>query len=66
MQDKNQGSVVSMERLHKIVNSGRLSGLRTGGVFDGGEVGEDVPEGEYTLWILTYLDGRTEQVYTLD
>ena len=66
MQDKNQGSVVSMERLHKIVNSGRLSGLRTGGVFDGGQVGEDVPEGEYTLWILTYLDGRTEQVYTLD
>ena len=66
MQNKNQGSVVSMERLHKIVNSGRLSGLRTGGVFDGGQVGEDVPEGEYTLWILTYLDGRTEQVYTLD
>ena len=66
MQDKNQGSVVSMERLHKIVNSGRLCGLRTGGVFDGGQVGEDVPEGEYTLWILTYLDGRTEQVYTLD
>ena len=66
MQEKRQSPVVSMERLHKIVNSGRLCGLRTGGVFDGGQVGKDVPEGEYTLWILTYLDGRIEQVYTLD
>ncbi len=66
MQKMMGNTIVSMEWLHKIVNSGRLCSLRTGGVFDSGQVGGDVPEGEYTLWILTYLDGRTERVYTLD
>ena len=58
--------IISMERLHQIVNQGGLSGLCTGGVFAGSQVRDGRPEGEYTLWKLEYAGGRREQWYTLN
>lgn len=58
--------IVSMERLHEIVNAGGLSGLCTGGVFSGTQIASGVPEGEYTLWKLEYVGGRRQQLYTLN
>jgi len=58
--------VITMERLHQIVNSGGLCGLCTGGVFAGTQVGGGQPEKEYTLWKLEYVSGHREQWYTLN
>lgn len=58
--------VITMERLHQIVNEGGLCGLCTGGVFAGTQVGGGRPDGEYTLWKLEYTSGRREQWYTLN
>lgn len=66
MQEQYGGLVVSMERLHEIVNSGALCGLCTGGVFGGAQIGAEQPEGEYTLWKLEYTDGRRRLLYTLN
>ena len=60
------GQIISMERLHEIVNAGGLSGLCTGGVICGTEIRGGQPDGEYTLWKLEYLSGRREQWYTLN
>lgn len=60
------GHIISMERLHEIVNSGCLSGLCTGGVFCGAQIGTGRQEEEYTLWKLRYADGQQEHLYTLN
>ena len=57
--------IISMEKLHEIVNSGVLCGLCTGGVFAGTQIGAQ-PEKEYTLWKLEYDGGRREDWYTLN
>lgn len=58
--------IISMERLHQIVNAGGLSGLCTGGVVAGTQIPGGQPEGEYTLWKLEYIGGQREQWYTLN
>lgn len=58
--------IISMERLHEIVNAGGLSGLCTGGVFAGAQIQDGQPGGEYTLWKLEYIGGHREQWYTLN
>ena len=64
--DSGAQQVISMERLHEIVNEGSLCGLCTGGVYAGTQVRGGQPEGEYTLWKLEYIGGRREQWYTLN
>lgn len=66
MRDTTSSVIISMERLHEIVNSGVLCGLCTGGVFGGAQIGAERPEGEYTLWKLEYADGQKKQLYTLN
>lgn len=66
MQDRTETQIVSMERLHQIVNSGMLCGLCTGGVFGGAEIEGSQTEGEYTLWKLEYRNGQREHLYTLN
>ena len=66
MQNRTEMQIVSMERLHQIVNSGVLCGLCTGGVFGGTELDSNQSEGEYTLWKLEYINGQREQLYTLN
>ena len=56
--------IISMERLHEIVNAGGLSGLCTGGVVCGTDIRDGEPDGEYTLWKLEYIGGHREQWYT--
>jgi len=56
--------IISMERLHEIVNAGGLSGLCTGGVVCGADIRGGEPDGEYTLWKLEYIGGHREQWYT--
>lgn len=58
--------IISMERLHEIVNAGGLCGLCTGGVIAGAQIRGGQPEGEYTLWKLEYIGGHREQWYTLN
>lgn len=58
--------IISMERLHEIVNAGGLSELCTGGVICGTEIRDGRPDGEYTIWKLEYIGGRREQWYTLN
>lgn len=60
------GDIISMERLHQIVNAGGLCGLRTGGVFAGTQVRGGQPGEEYTLWKLEYISGQREQWFTLN
>lgn len=64
--EKRINEIISMERLHEIVNGGGLSGLCTGGVFAGTQIQGAQPEGEYTLWKLEYIGGYREQWYTLN
>lgn len=66
MAEQERKQIISMKRLHEIVNSGVLCGLCTGGVFGGAEIGSSEPEGEYTLWNLEYINGRREHLYTLN
>ncbi|MCI8564707.1 MAG: hypothetical protein HFI39_00050 [Lachnospiraceae bacterium] len=66
MQNGTQKQIVSMEKLHEIVNSGVLCGLCTGGVYGGAEMGFGRTEGEYTLWKLEYSNGQRENLYTLN
>ena len=58
--------IISMENLHKVVNAGGLSELRTGGVVAGSEICGGEVGGEYTLWKLDYMDGHRELWYTLN
>lgn len=60
------GEIISMERLHEIVNSGVLCHLCTCGVFDGARIRAGQPDGEYTLWNLEYIDGQHKHLYTLN
>lgn len=66
MRGKYRDSIISMEKLHEIVNSGVLCGLCTGGVFFGKQIGAERPDEEYTLWKLEYADGQKEHLYTLN
>jgi hypothetical protein len=59
-----EGPVISMERLHEIVDSGVLCGLCTEGVYGGAQIG--AAAGEYTRWSLKYTDGQQEHLYTLN
>lgn len=66
MQNRADTRIISMERLHEIVNSGALCGLCTGGVFGGAEIRSGRTEDEYTLWKLEYTNGQSERLYTLN
>ena len=58
--------IISIENLHKVVNAGQLSELRTGGVIAGEEIYGGQAGGEYTIWKLDYIDGHREMWYTLN
>lgn len=59
-------SIISMERLHEIINGGHLAELSTDGVVDGTEIGAECPSGSYTCWILQYQSGYRCSLYTLN
>lgn len=59
-------SIISIERLHEIVNGGGLAALSTDGVVDGAGIGEGCPPGSYTCWILQYQSGYRCSLYTLN
>lgn len=59
-------SIISMERLHEIVNGGNLTALSTEGVVDSAQIGDGCPSGSYTCWILQYQSGYRCSLYTLN
>ena len=58
--------IITIEDLHKVVNAGQLSELRTGGVIAGEEICGGEPGGNYTIWKFDYIDGHRDVWYTLN